>query len=60
MNLAFLQHRCGQLREWEALSFDQKMEMLAEMSEIADAFAKSRAKRSETTHVWEKPHSSDL
>ena len=55
VDLAFLQHRRGQLRDWAALSFDQKMEMLAEMSEIADAFAKSRAKRAETVRVAEKP-----
>ncbi len=59
VDLAFLQHRRGQLRDWAALSFDQKMEMLAEMSEIADAFEQSRAKRAETARVSEKPRSSD-
>ena len=55
MDLAFLQHRRGQLRDWAALSFDQKMEMLAEMSEIAEAFARSRAKRADTTRIAEVP-----
>ena len=60
VDLAFLQHRRGQLRDWAALSFDQKMEMLAEMSEIVDAFAKSRAKRADAARVAEEPRSSDL
>lgn len=55
VDLAFLQHRRGQLRDWAGLSFDQKMEMVAEMSEIADAFAKSRAKRTETARAAENP-----
>ncbi len=60
IDLAFLQHRRGQLRDWAALSFDQKMEMLAEMSEVAEAFAKSRAKRADTAPVAEEPRSSDF
>ena len=55
VDLAFLQHRRGQLRDWATLSFDQKMEMLAEMSEVVDVFAKSRAKRADESRVSEEP-----
>ena len=55
VDLAFLQHRRGQLRDWAALSFDQKMEMVAEMAEIAEVFACSRAKREPADRVAEKP-----
>lgn len=57
VDLAFLQHRRGQLRFWAALSFDKKMEMLAEMDEIAEAFARSRAARVAASRVSEKPPS---
>jgi hypothetical protein len=55
VDLAFLQHRRGQLRDWAALSLDQKMEMLAEMSDVVEAFDKSRAKRAATARVAEEP-----
>jgi len=54
-DLAFLQHRRGQLRDWAALSFDKKMEMLAEMSEMPDAMGKSHAQSKPSERVAEDP-----
>lgn len=45
VDLAFRQHRRGQLRDWALLPFGQKMEMVEEMDEVAEVFARSRAQR---------------
>ena len=46
-------HRREQLLFWAALPFDQKMEMVEEMCETAEIFARSRATRAETLRVAE-------
>ena len=38
-------HRREQLLFWASLPFGQKMEMVEEMGEVAEVFARSRAKR---------------
>ena len=53
-------HRRKQLLFWAALPFGQKMEMVEEMCETAEMFARSRAKRAETARVAEKAPTADL
>ena len=53
-------HRREQILFWAALPFGQKMEMVEEMCETAEMFARSRAKRADESRVAEKAPTADL